>query len=48
MGDEAMALMGVMHCLECYATADRSMGEGIRIRIRMQHGALCGGGAEQD
>ena len=46
-GEEAMAITGTILCLECYATADRSVAEGIEVLVTMQHGALCGGGYEQ-
>ena len=45
-GEEAMAITGTMLCLECYEAADRSVG--IGQRVRMNHGAHCGGGTEQD
>jgi hypothetical protein len=47
-GEEAMAVTGTMLCLECYEAADISVGKGEPVRVRMSHGAVCGGGAEQD
>lgn len=47
-GEEVMSIAGTVLCLECYEAADRSIGEGSALRVRMRHGAHCGGGAEQD
>ena len=46
-GEEAMAITGTIMCLECYEASDRSVGQGTGVRVRMDHGAHCGGGVEQ-
>jgi len=46
-GEEAMAINGTIMCLECYEASDRSVSQGTGVRVRMDHGAHCGGGVEQ-
>jgi hypothetical protein len=45
-GEDAIAVAGVIHCNDCWAQSDRTLGE--IFRVKMQHGLVCGGGYEQD
>lgn len=46
-GEEVMVISGTIICLECYEASDRSVGRETCVRVRMEHGAHCGGGVEQ-
>jgi hypothetical protein len=45
-GEEAVAIAGTVHCLDCWAEADRRTPQAFNLTLR--HGLICGGGFEQD